>query len=158
MLSAHRLTLGGAQPSGGTGKGHKGLSPSLPRTQALFREGAGMGSMGWPLSPGTCLLLCLLTQLAAAASGDRGHVGQGGLEPLVGGPGAGATTLGVSGDPVTSPWVTSKGKPTWPPHGGLRPQSLKGFVSAPTKAGPVPSPPSPTAPSPPAVALDQVVR
>nr|XP_031361540.1 intestinal-type alkaline phosphatase 1 [Lonchura striata domestica] len=28
------------------------------------------------LSPGTCLLLCFLTQLATAASGDRGRVGQ----------------------------------------------------------------------------------
>ncbi|XP_005051429.1 PREDICTED: intestinal-type alkaline phosphatase-like [Ficedula albicollis] len=32
--------------------------------------------MGWLLSPGTFLLLCFLAQLAAAASGDRGRVGQ----------------------------------------------------------------------------------
>lgn len=35
-----------------------------------------MGSMGLLLSPGTCLLLCFLTQLAAAASGDGGRMGQ----------------------------------------------------------------------------------
>lgn len=67
----------------------------------------------------------------------------------MGGTGAGATSLGVSGDPVTSPWDTSKGKPYRPPQGGLRAQPLHGFVLAPTKAGPVPVPPNPTAPSPP---------
>lgn len=35
-----------------------------------------MGSMGQPLCPGTCLLLCFLAQLAATGSGDRGRVGQ----------------------------------------------------------------------------------
>lgn len=66
----------------------------------------------------------------------------------MGGTGAGATSLGVFGDLVTSPWDTSKGKPSRPPQRGLRPQPLNGFVSAPTKAGPVPVPPSPAAPSP----------
>lgn len=67
----------------------------------------------------------------------------------MGGVGAGATSRRVSGDPVTSPWDTSKGKTSWPPQGGLRPQTLNGFVSAPTKAGPVPDLPNPAAPSPP---------
>nr|XP_047932605.1 intestinal-type alkaline phosphatase-like [Anser cygnoides] len=58
----------GAQPSGRTGQGHKGLSPPCPGHRWPSGRDPGVGSMGRLLSPGTCLLLLLLAPLAAAAS------------------------------------------------------------------------------------------
>lgn len=61
----------GAQPSGRTGQGHKGLSPPCPGHRWPSGRDPGVGSMGRLLSPGTCLLLLLLlAPLAAAASGE----------------------------------------------------------------------------------------
>lgn len=95
-----------------------------------------MGSMGLLLSPGSCLLLCFLSQLAAAASGDRGRVGQWGKSLWWG-------MLGLVSLPwdlhVTSLWDTSKREPSPPPQGALAPQPLNGLVSAlRPKAGPAP--------------------
>lgn len=117
--------------------------------------------MGQPLSPGTCLLLCLLTQLTAAASGD-GVCGTGWVVALDGGCWGWCHFPGVFGDPVTSLWDTSKGKKlegksSWPPQGGLRPQALNGFVSAPTKVGTIPVPQAPLPPHPLTVTWDSRV-